>query len=210
MTCTFFDGNKGLVVSELIRQPNSIAVMKCLLYIWFLSGTMNPNIQQMLTDSGAQALNARVTRVTEEVVRVDPAVTTIRTERRARLVYKSDPTLVSAFASKATKMERIPDSLRILKPNPKAQAEPKDAFMREKQDWMDRISFQLTELDQEIQMVQNNTPRSGRLKQLKNLHLKTQTSHEVMEKANTAEQLQKAIRNVKPILAQTQRYLSAG
>ncbi|OZI09633.1 hypothetical protein BWI93_02860 [Siphonobacter sp. BAB-5385] len=181
--------------------------MKCLLYIWFLSGTMNPNIQQMLTDSGAQVLNARVV---EEVVRVDPAITTTRTERRARLLYKNDPTLAPAFASKATRMERIPDSLRILKPNPKAQAEPTDAFMREKQDWMDRISLQLTELDQEIQMVQNNTPRSGRLKQLKNLHLKTQTSHEIMDKANTAEQLQKAIRNVKPILAQTQRYLSAG
>ncbi|WP_420154914.1 hypothetical protein [Siphonobacter sp.] len=181
--------------------------MKCLLYIWFLSGTMNPNTQEMLTDSGAQVLNARVT---EEVVRVDPAVTTVRTERRARLVYKSDPTLVPAFASKATKMERIPDSLRILKPNPKAQAEPKDAFMREKQDWMDRISLQLTELDQEIQMVQANTPRSVRLKQLKNLHLKTRESHEVMDKANTADQLQKAIRSVKPILAQTNRYLSAG
>lgn len=181
--------------------------MKCLLYIWFLSGTMNPNTQEMLTDSGAQVLNARVT---EEVVRVDPTVTTVRTERRARLVYKNDPTLVPAFASKATKMERIPDSLRILKPNPKAQAEPKDAFMREKQDWMDRISLQLTELDQEIQMVENTTPRSGRLKQLKNLHLKTRESHEVMDRANTADQLQKAIRSVKPILAQTNRYLSAG
>ena len=109
------------------------------------------------------------------------------------------------------KNERIPDSLRILKPNPKAQSRPVDTFMRYKQDWTDQITMQVEELNQEIQMLQNaGSSRSGRLQQLTQLRTKSLEVQAVLEKANTEWQLQKAIEKAKPVISQGRRFLSAG
>ncbi|MDR6194446.1 hypothetical protein [Siphonobacter sp. SORGH_AS_0500] len=163
--------------------------------------------QDLVADTVRQTLKARVV---EEYVSVDNAATATVTERRVRLVNKTSPK-VETRGNVINKNERIPDSLRILKPNPKAQSRPVDTFMRYKQDWTDQITMQVDELNQEIQMLQNaGSNRSGRLQQLTQLRTKSLEVQAVLEKANTELQLQKAIEKAKPVISQGRRFLSAG
>ncbi len=163
--------------------------------------------QGMLADTVKQTLKARVV---EEVTLVDNAATASVTERSVRLVNKSDkPSEVKKTV--VYKNERIPDSLRILKPNPKAQAKPVDAFMRAKQDWMDQVSMQIDEINQEIQMLQNNgSGHKSRLGQLKQLKTQSLEAQEALEKSNTELQLQKAVQKAKPVVTKGRQCLSQG
>lgn len=181
--------------------------MKTIFCLLFISTATPGFTQDMVADTVKQTLKARVV---EEMVSVDNAATATVTERKVRLVNKTN------FNSETKRTvvnsnERIPDSLRILKPNPKAQSKPVDAFMRTKQDWMDQVTMQINELNQEIQMLQNaSSNRTGRLSQLNQLRNRSLEAQEALEKSNTELQLQKAIEKTKPMINQGRKILSEG
>ncbi len=181
--------------------------MKTVMSLLLISAALPGIAQDMVADTVKQTLKARVV---EEVTLVDNAATASVTERSTRLVNKSD-TPSEVKKTVVYKNERIPDSLRILKPNPKAQGRPVDAFMRAKQDWMDQVTMQIDEVNQEIQMLQNNgSGRKSRLGQLDQLKTQSLEAQEALEKANTELQLQKAVQKTKPVLTKGRQCLSQG
>ncbi|MFT4032990.1 MAG: hypothetical protein QM669_11270 [Siphonobacter sp.] len=194
--------------------------MKTFLFVALLISTglyaqVKPS--EMVPDTAKQTLKARV--VSRTVTQTDSTGDT-RVDRSTKLTYKNfNDTTSHQYFITPSQQKMIPDSLRNLKPDYNATMDAATKLNLERQNWADRITIQIKDLDDEIGMIQDNhsvgtkSPSESwkaRLKELEGYRSQLITWQDKLSNAGSAKQVNAAAAKIKPLLAQARAALANG
>lgn len=101
----------------------------------------------------------------------------------------------------------IPDSLRILKPNPKAHRDEAAQFALERDDWTGKARMLREEVEKEQDMLRNAGKKSATLDQYRRQLTELEGR---FDRAGTRSDLQRIGREAAPLLSKISAYLTAG
>lgn len=101
----------------------------------------------------------------------------------------------------------IPDSLRILKPNPKAHRDEAAQANLEREDWTGKVRMLREDVEKEQSMLRNAGKKSATLE---TYHRQLTDLEERFRRAGTRSEWQQISRSAAPLLSKISAYLAAG
>jgi hypothetical protein len=152
-------------------------------------------------------IRVRARLVEERVLRVDSGG--VVREQRSRIRYRTFSDSTRRTGTDSGSREVLEREV-VLKPDPNAAPDPTDRLRQERQEWKDRITLQLADLDEEIRMLENARPAGGRLAQLRRYRQRLDGYLPRVDAAATAAELQAEGGRIRPVLAEVKRYLERG